>query len=133
MAERFYSGESDGQVTVREGAAKYPLNPRHDLLKDKAPAAFRSEGAWTEQLALALFADAYGNETRAIRLYERLHQRVVMKSSGALDHLAQPHPCPYQLDRELLSQVIRWLSQARATSQRPSLSTLPHPRQREFF
>ena len=78
MAERFYSGESDGQVTVREGAAKYPLNPRHDLLKDKAPAAFRSEGAWTEQLALALFADAYGNETRAIRLYERLHQRVVI-------------------------------------------------------
>ena len=32
--QRFYSGESDGQVTVREGTVKYPLNPRHNLLKD---------------------------------------------------------------------------------------------------
>ena len=84
MAERFYSGESNGQVTaVREGKVKYPLNPRHDLLKDKAPAAFRSGGAWTEHLALALFADAYGNETRAIRLYDRLYQRVVINFRSA--------------------------------------------------
>ena len=40
--------------------------------------AFRSGGAWTEQLALALFADALGNETRALRLSGRLYQRVVM-------------------------------------------------------
>jgi hypothetical protein len=45
MAERFYSGDSDGQVTVREGTVKYPLNPRHDLLNDKAQAALRSGGA----------------------------------------------------------------------------------------
>jgi Family of unknown function (DUF6166) len=77
MSERFYTGESDGQVIVREGAARSMLNPRHDL-RNKDPAEALKHGeAWSEQVALALLADALGNESQALRLYRRFYQRVV--------------------------------------------------------
>ena len=78
VAEIFYSGERDGQVTVREGETKRPLDPRFDLRK-YSPAAF----AWgkgdsvSAQLSLALLADALHNDARALELHHRFNRRVV--------------------------------------------------------
>ena len=65
MAERFYSGEPGGQVTVRDGFTitdgknKFPL--------DHQPG----------QLALALLADALGDGDRALQFHQDFDRRVV--------------------------------------------------------
>ena len=78
MAEIFYSGEQAGQVTVRDGETKRPLDPRFDLRKH-SPAGF----AWgkgdsvSAQLSLALLADALLDDARALKLHHRFNRRVV--------------------------------------------------------
>jgi hypothetical protein len=73
LTERFYFGQRDGQVTVREGndGAKRPLPPRSVLLKH------RTEGSEHAQIALKLLADALGDEARAIATHEYFSRRVV--------------------------------------------------------
>ena len=78
MSEVFYCGERAGQVMVRRGEMKHPLDPRFDLRKH-SPNGFRwgrGEGG-PEQLSLALLADALQNEVRALQLHQRFNERVV--------------------------------------------------------
>jgi hypothetical protein len=78
VVERFYSGTTDGDVTAREGGTSYRLPARLDLRKH-SPAAF----AWgcgsapAQQLALALLADALGDDRRAIALYQDFKFRCI--------------------------------------------------------
>jgi len=81
MAECFYCGEGPGQVTVREGGEKRPLDPRLDLQK-LSPTGFAwGDGSGTagpaQQLSLALLADALRNDARASRLHQEFKRRVV--------------------------------------------------------
>ena len=75
LTERFYFGQRDGQVTVRESNddAKRPLPPRSVPLKQGADASERA------RIALALLADALGDEARAIATYEHFSRRVVAR------------------------------------------------------
>jgi hypothetical protein len=78
MAEIFYSGEQAGQVTVREGETKRPLDPRFDLCKHSPPGfAWGHGNSRSAQLSLALLADALQNDGRALRLRNRFNRRVV--------------------------------------------------------
>lgn len=78
MAERLYLGESLKQVTVREGSDRHPLDLRRELGNDPANGFAGIEGgADAAQLALALLADALGDDTRALRLQEDFARRVV--------------------------------------------------------
>jgi uncharacterized protein DUF6166 len=71
LAERFYRGDRDGQVTVREGngGATRILGP---LLDKRA-----GGGSGSAQIALKLLADALSDEARAIETYEHFTRRVV--------------------------------------------------------
>jgi hypothetical protein len=73
LSERFYLGQRDGQVTVREGngGARRPLPPRYVWLKHGA------DGSGPAQIALTLLADALGDEARAIETHEYFSRRVV--------------------------------------------------------
>lgn len=79
MAERLYCGDEFGQVAVREGTERRPLDQRLDLCAHSSerfawgPSLSRS----AQQLALALVADALRNDARALRLHEPFHRRVV--------------------------------------------------------
>jgi len=75
LVERFYLGQRDGQVTVREGngGARRPLPPRSVLLKHRA------DGSEHAQIALTLLADALGDEARAIATHEYFSRRVVAR------------------------------------------------------
>jgi hypothetical protein len=78
VAEIFYSGERDGQVTVREGETKRPLDPRFDLRKYSPPGFAWGKGdSVSAQLSLALLADALHNDARALELHHRFNRRVV--------------------------------------------------------
>lgn len=77
MAERLYSGEPVGTVMVREGGETHPLDPRFDLRYHAARFSWGSVGAGAAQLALALLADATGDEDRALALHHRFENRVV--------------------------------------------------------
>jgi Family of unknown function (DUF6166) len=76
MAEIFYSGEQAERVTVRQGEAKRPLDPRYDLRKHSQRGLAWGNGDGG-QLSLALLADALQNDTRALRLHDRFNRRVV--------------------------------------------------------
>ncbi len=78
MAEIFYSGEQAGQVTVREGETKRPLDPRFDLCKHSPPGfAWGNGSSVSAQLSLALLADALRDDGRPLRLHNRFNGRVV--------------------------------------------------------
>lgn len=78
MAEILYSGEQGGQVTVREGETKRPLDPRFDLHKYSPPAFAWGKGdIVSAQLSLALLADALLDDARALKLHHRFNRRVV--------------------------------------------------------
>jgi hypothetical protein len=81
LTERFYSGRPDGQVTVRDGvagAAKRPLEPRSVLFKHREKGFARTgHGAECAHIALAILADALGDEAYAMRTYEYFSRRVV--------------------------------------------------------
>jgi hypothetical protein len=78
--ERFYSGGNDGQVSVREGEDERPLDPRYDLRRYAAFFAWgrtRPIEAGAAQLALALLADALGDDDRAKLHREQFEHRVI--------------------------------------------------------
>jgi len=79
FVERFYSGEATGhQVTVREEGERLPLALRADLRRHSSAFAWRlSVDPGCAQLALALLADALGDDSRAMRLQEAFRRRVV--------------------------------------------------------
>jgi hypothetical protein len=75
MAEIFYSGDQAGQVTVRVGETKRPLDPRFDLRKSSSAGfAWGKADSVSAQLSLALLADALANDERAL---QRFNRRVV--------------------------------------------------------
>lgn len=79
MTERFYSGQGDNQVKVRDGIGgtqKRPLEPSFALLKHGTDGPVRL-GDGRAQMALALLADALGDEARAIKTHEYFSRRVV--------------------------------------------------------
>lgn len=81
MTERFYRGEAQGEVTVREGAKRRPLDPRFDLRRHSsigfAWGGIDGGAGPAQQLALALLADALQNDTRASRVHHDFNTRVV--------------------------------------------------------
>lgn len=82
VSERFYSGQRDGQLTVRDGTmgAKRPLELRFDLRKDPAPRLGQAvDSPEHTLLALTLLADALGDEKRAIEMHEYFSHRVIKR------------------------------------------------------
>jgi len=65
VVERFYSGEPGGQVTVRDDFTITDGKPKRSL--DHQP----------DQLALALLADALGDDDRALQFHQDFNRRVV--------------------------------------------------------
>jgi Family of unknown function (DUF6166) len=61
-----------------------PLPPRHDLkLLSKAGFEWTYQGAGPAQLALALLADHFGDDRKALRHYERFMREVVANLDNA--------------------------------------------------
>lgn len=74
--KHYVGGRSlDGAVVTVDGRA---LPPRYDL-KRLSPAGFEwtYEGAGPAQLALALLADHFGDDAKALALYDRFMRKVV--------------------------------------------------------
>jgi hypothetical protein len=81
VTERFYSGQRDGQVVVRDGVGgglKRPLVPRDVLFRQGERGFVRpSVGTGQSQIALTLLTDALGDEARALERHEQFSRRVV--------------------------------------------------------
>ena len=80
LTERFYSGQRDGQVTIRDGigsAQKRLLEPRSVLFKHGEKGSTLPGDASARQIALTLLADALGDEVRAIETHEYFSRRVI--------------------------------------------------------
>jgi hypothetical protein len=78
MSEIFYCGENAHHVSIRDGAAKRPLDPRSDLgNQDKVRFGWGTQDGDPAQLSVALLADALGDDGRALRLQQRFNNRVV--------------------------------------------------------
>ena len=79
MAERFYCGEAPRQVTFREDAERQLLEPRFDLREHSSIGFGWGEGdtGSAQQLALALLADALGNDARALNVHQEFSRRVI--------------------------------------------------------
>jgi hypothetical protein len=77
VAERFYSGTADLHVTVREDGVLRDLSPRLDLQNHSQSFAWGFGGSAPAQLALALIADATGDDARALRLQHDFKFRVI--------------------------------------------------------
>jgi hypothetical protein len=78
MSEIFYCGENAHRVTIREGAAKRPLEPRSDLSnQDTSKFGWGTQDGDPAQLSVALLADALGDDGRALRLQQPFNKRVV--------------------------------------------------------
>lgn len=84
---RVYAGVRAGRgcaVTVRdEDGAENPLDPRYDL-RNHSPAGFEwgYGGSGPAQLALALCADALGDDERARAAYQRVKFKLVAALEG---------------------------------------------------
>ena len=81
MTERFYSGQRNGQLTVRDGgggAPKRVLAIRFDLRQQRTEVIARiRDGADPALIALTLLADALGDDARALETHEYFSRRVV--------------------------------------------------------
>lgn len=75
---RLYCGRPVGIVTVTNAMNTYALDPRFDL-RDHSPSGFSwgFGGSGPSQLALAILADALGDDARALRLYQHFKWRTV--------------------------------------------------------
>jgi hypothetical protein len=76
--ERFYSGDLNGQVTVREAADRRPLDGRTDLHNYSATFDWGHDSAGAAQLSLALLSDALSNDVRAQLLHHHFKRRVIV-------------------------------------------------------
>ena len=73
----------DGAVVTVDGQ---PLSPRYDLKRLSATGfEWTYEGAGPAQLALALLADHFGDDRRALALYEAFMRRVVAELDNSLE------------------------------------------------
>jgi hypothetical protein len=75
MSERFYSGQIEGDVTVRENGSKRRLQNRFDYQKHVTERS--SHPSAHARLAFNLLADALDNEHRAGEVHEYFVQRVM--------------------------------------------------------
>ena len=76
MAERFYSGERDGALTVRDqGGETRPLHCRFDYRKYMTDRPGKNPDH--TRLALTLLGDALEDEQRAVEAHEYFMKRVV--------------------------------------------------------
>lgn len=85
--------EAGCQVDVLDGShpnGGYPLGPRHDL-RNHSPDGFNwgYGGSGPAQLALALLADALGDDEKAQRLYQDFKFKVVGRLEGDKWELSQ--------------------------------------------
>jgi hypothetical protein len=70
-----------GAIVTVDGT---PLPPRHDLkLLSKAGFEWTYEGAGPAQLALAILADHFADDRRALQHYERFMRQVVANLDNA--------------------------------------------------
>lgn len=83
MPDRIYSGSADFRsadysICVREGDTILDFNPRNDL-RNHSPTgvSWGYAGSGPAQLALALLADATGDDEIALQLYQEFKHRVV--------------------------------------------------------
>jgi hypothetical protein len=78
MSEIFYCGENANRVSIREGEAKRPLDPRPDLRNQEAKSFGWGTGDGDrDHLSVALLADALKDDGRALRLHQTFNNRVV--------------------------------------------------------
>jgi hypothetical protein len=80
VLERFYSGQRNGPVTVREGAGgvnKRPLEPRSILFKQGEKGIAGGHGSECSQIALTILEDALGDQASAKATHEYFGRRVV--------------------------------------------------------
>ena len=78
MAERFYSGERDGTITVRDQGGSgetRPLQCRFDFRKYMTGRA--DENPAHTRLALTVLGDALDDERRAVEAHEYFIKRVI--------------------------------------------------------
>jgi Family of unknown function (DUF6166) len=75
---KVYYGQPGGAVIVQTDSRLAPLGPRYDLA-NHSPTGFSwgYGGSGPAQLALALLADALGDDALALRLYQRFKFRVI--------------------------------------------------------
>ena len=83
---KFYQGTRTPQgcvVTVTDGTTSYPLPVRLDL-HNYSPTGFEwaYRGSGPSQLALALTADALGNDEEALKFYQAVRDYVVSRLIG---------------------------------------------------
>jgi hypothetical protein len=81
LKERVYSSGLN-QVTVREGADRWPLTDRTDLHNYSTTFDWGSDNEGAAQLSLALLADALDNDTRAQSLHQKFKSRVIVDLPG---------------------------------------------------
>jgi len=112
---KIYRGWRDrhegGRVTVVDGDNAWPLDPRLDLMRH-APAGFGwgNTDAGAAQLALALLADATGDDPEAARLHQDYKWAVVKTIRGAswemtaesVVNWAKAHPPPKARQAKML-------------------------------
>jgi hypothetical protein len=75
MSERFYSGEREGDVMVRESGIKRPLHNRFDYRKHLTEHS--SIPSAHARLSFNLLADALDSEHHASQVHEYLARRIV--------------------------------------------------------
>jgi len=82
---RYYRGLADGTVLAEgiSGKDAAPLEPRYDL-RNHSPTGFAwgYSGSGPSQLALALLADALGDDDLALDFYQRFKDRFVARLPG---------------------------------------------------
>lgn len=80
-ADRCYEGRRSNKgactVDVVEMGMRRPLDPRHDLANKSANFEWGYDGSGPAQLALAMLADATGDDQRALRLAQGFKQRMI--------------------------------------------------------
>jgi hypothetical protein len=88
---------------VRQGARESALDPRLDLARH-SPDGFEwgYHGSGPAQLALAILADAIGDDRRALELYQRFKRDIVAQMPQA-----DAWELPQALVREIVQQMER--------------------------
>lgn len=73
-----YQARVFGNVFVVENHLRHPLPPRHDLANHSPTGlSWGYSGSGPTQCALAILADALGDDARAVRLYQRFKEREI--------------------------------------------------------
>jgi hypothetical protein len=76
-SERFYSGDSMGHVTVREGSARRLLDCPNPGQRTNSGFTWGRRESDQAELAFALLTDALADDVRAAQLRYDFHRRVI--------------------------------------------------------